>query len=86
MIKIENAQEIRQVLTILKRNRIILKSFLGEKPEFYVNRETLLKMGYDFDYHTHHLIAQTTKNEFIFSFNYGYRAMENNQFKIIKRW
>jgi hypothetical protein len=83
-IKIENAREIKQILTILKRNRLILKTFLGEKQGVVVSRESLLKRGFEFDYHTHHVISSIKQNEFIFSFNYGYRILENNLFKVVK--
>jgi len=83
-IKIENAGEIKQILSVLKRNRLILKTVLGEKQEVIVSRESLLKKGFEFDYHTHHVISQIKQNEFIFSFNYGYRVLENKLFKVVK--
>ena len=83
-IKIANAQEIKQILAILKRNRAILKAALGNKPEVVVTREFLLKKGFEFDYHTHHVISQLRQNEFVFSFNYGYRAMDKNLYKLVK--
>jgi hypothetical protein len=83
-IKIANSQEIKQVLAILKRNRGILKAVLGDKPEVIVPRDTLLKKGFEFDYHTHHVISQIRQNEFIFSFNYGYRVMEKDLYKVVK--
>jgi predicted nucleic acid-binding Zn ribbon protein len=83
-IKVANSREIRQILAILKRNREILKSILGNKPEVIVPRELLLKQGFEFDYHTHHVISRIRQNEFIFSFNYGYRVLEKDLYKIVK--
>jgi hypothetical protein len=83
-LKIANAREIRQILAILKRNRAILKAALGEKPEVVVPREFLLKKGFEFDYHTHHVISQYKQYEFIFSFNYGYRVVEKDLYKVVK--
>jgi hypothetical protein len=83
-IKIANAREIRQILVILKRNRSILKTLLGDKPEVIVPRELLLKKGFEFDYHTHHVISQYKQYEFIFSFNYGYRIVEKDLYKVVK--
>ena len=83
-IKIANSREIKQILGILKRNRAILKTVLGDKPEVIVPREHLLKKGFEFDYHTHHVISQIKQNEFIFSFNYGYRVLEKDLYKVVK--
>lgn len=83
-IKIANAQEIKQILATLKRNRAILKTILGDKPEVIVRREFLLKKGFEFDYHTHHVISQFKQYEFIFSFNYGYRVVEKDLYKVVK--
>jgi predicted nucleic acid-binding Zn ribbon protein len=82
--KIANAQEIKQILVILKKNRAILKSVLGDKPDVIVPREYLLKKGFEFNYHTHHVISQIKQNEFIFSFNYGYRVLDNSLYKVVK--
>ena len=83
-IKITNSREIRQILAILKRNRAILKTILGDKHEIIVSRELLLKKGFEFDYHTHHVISHFKQNEFIFSFNYGYRVLEKDLYKVVK--
>jgi hypothetical protein len=83
-IKMANSREIKQVLTILKSNRSILKNLLADKPEVIVTREALLKKGFEFDYHTHHVISQIKQYEFIFSFNYGYRVVDKDGYKIVK--
>ena len=44
----------------------------------------LLKEGFDFDYHTHHVISKIKKNELIFCFDYGYRRLPGEKVKIIK--
>ena len=83
-IKVANAREMRQILATLKRNRAILKTILGDKPEIIVSRELLLKKGFEFDYHTHHVISQYKQYEFIFSFNYGYRVVDKDLYKVVK--
>jgi|SRR5579872_1023807 len=83
-IRIANAREIQNILAILKRNRAVLKAVLGDKPEVIVSREHLLKKGFEFDYHTHHVISHFKQNEFIFSFNYGYRVLEKDSYKVVK--
>ena len=37
------------------------------------SKETLTKMGFNFDYHSHHVVGTYQKNEYIFCFNYGFR-------------
>jgi predicted nucleic acid-binding Zn ribbon protein len=83
-IRVADAREMRQILAILKRNRAILKVVLGDKPEVIVPRELLLKKGFEFYYHTHHVISQYKQYEFIFSFNYGYRIVEKDLYKVVK--
>jgi hypothetical protein len=82
--KIGEHAEIKKITLALKKNRRILKSMLGNNNELYVVREELVRRGYDFDFHTHH-VTSSANNEFILCFNYGYRVMENGRFKIV-RW
>ncbi|HTE11830.1 MAG TPA: hypothetical protein VK645_12680 [Chitinophagaceae bacterium] len=84
--KLKNAEsnEIGKIQNILKSNRRILKELLGKNPEVIIDKAVLLKLGFNFNYHTHHVISKTRSNEFIFSFNYGYHAMDNSQYKIVK--
>jgi hypothetical protein len=83
-VKFANSQEIKLIQAILRRNRSILKALLGDKPEVIVAREILLKKGFEFDYHTHHVISKTKRHEYVFTFNYGYWAMPGEQHKVVK--
>ena len=83
-LKNVESKEISTIQRTLKTNRRILKDLLGKNPEVIIEKAILLKLGYNFDYHTHHFISKIQRNEFIFSFNYGYREMGNNQYKVVK--
>jgi hypothetical protein len=76
--------EILRIDAALRNNRRILRKVLGTKTEEIVRKETLLKMGFEFTYHTHHVISTYQSNEYIFCYNYGYWKMEEEKFKIVK--
>jgi hypothetical protein len=83
--KIREHREIRKVDIVLKRNRRILKRMFNPKKEdILVDREVLLKQGFEFTFHTHFVITRIKQNEFIFCYDYGYREIEKNKYKIIK--
>ena len=83
-LKYQESAEIKKIQNTLKSNRRILKNLLGNNREVIMEKAILIKLGFNFDYHTHHVISKTKRNEFIFSFNYGYHQMDNNQYKIVK--
>jgi hypothetical protein len=76
--------EIRKINKLLSNNREILKSLLGKEEERICVQETLSKRGYKFDYHTHFIITHFKGNQFTFCYDYGYRQLENNKYKIVK--
>jgi hypothetical protein len=76
--------EIIRIEAALKANRKILKKVLGSRKEEIVSRETLEKLGYNFMYHTHHVISMTKNYEYTFCFNYGYRTAEDGKMKVVK--
>jgi len=82
--KLEEAAEIKKIKLALIRNQRIIKALLAGRPEIIVTRETLLKKGFEFDYHTHHVTSKTKRNEYIFSFNYGYHDLGTGQYKLVK--
>jgi hypothetical protein len=86
-IKKQEREEISRVEGILKRNRRTLKKlFQPDKPEVLVSRESIVKEGFEFDYHTHHLVTKTKGNEFLFCYDYGYREVEKDKYKIIRQF
>lgn len=76
--------EIVRIEGALKANRRTLKKVLGARKEEIVSRETLEKLGYNFTYHTHHVISMTKNYEYTFCFNYGYRTAEDGKVKVVK--
>jgi hypothetical protein len=82
--KAESRAEIIRIEKALKNNLRILKKVLGTKQEEIISKETLLKMGFEFDYHTHHFFSSYQKNEYIFCYNYGYRKVEGERLKVVK--
>ncbi|AEW00168.1 hypothetical protein Niako_3882 [Niastella koreensis GR20-10] len=82
--KAESRNEIIRIEKALKNNRRILKKVLGVKHEEIVTRETLLKMGFEFTYHTHHVLSSYQKNEYTFCYNYGYRKIDEERLKVVK--
>lgn len=82
--KSEENEEIRKIKLALLNNKRILQKLLDNVSEQIVTKEQLLKEGFDFDYHTHHVKSKIQGNEFIFSYNYGYRIMDDGTYKIVK--
>ena len=80
----EENEELQRIELILKKNRRVLKKLFGKKDRDNMKRERLLKEGFDFDYHTHHVTSKIKKNEFIFCFDFGYCAVANESYKIVK--
>lgn len=76
--------EMRRINKVLKCNREILKLLLGNNTERICVHETLLKKGFKFDYHTHNVISHFHSHQFTFCYDYGYRQLENNRYKVVK--
>jgi predicted nucleic acid-binding Zn ribbon protein len=76
--------ELQRIELVLRKNRRILKKMFTKKDSGEMKREKLLKDGFDFDYHTHHVISKIKKNEFIFCYDFGYCALAAGTYKIVK--
>lgn len=84
-IKSDDNKETRKIKLTINKNRKILKElFNPRKLEKLIAREDLIKAGFEFTYHTHHVITKTKSNEFTFCYDYGYREIEKDKFQIIK--
>jgi hypothetical protein len=84
-LKTGEHKEIKEIDTILKRNRRILKKIYNpKKPEKLINREVLIKAGFEFGFHTHFVVTKFKANEFVFCYDFGYREAEKDNFKVIK--
>ena len=82
--KIAEHVEIKKINGIIKNNRKILKSLLGNDKFVNVAHEDLLKKGFEFDYLTHYVTSQVKKNKYVFCYNYGYHEYEKNKYKVVK--
>ncbi|MBS1656432.1 MAG: hypothetical protein JSU05_16375, partial [Bacteroidetes bacterium] len=56
----------------------------AKKDHDAIPKETLLKEGFEFDYHTHYVVTKIKGNTFTFNFDYGYRMLEDERYKIVK--
>jgi hypothetical protein len=82
--KIFESKETKKIRLALSRNRKILRSILRDESELIVKREKLLKLGFEFEYHTHHRISKVKQYEYTFCFDYGYRDVTTGTVKIVK--
>src|ERR1700722_7408454 len=85
-LKIKENEEIRSIRLALRKNRNILKKYIGKKDEYLISKEMLVNSGFLFDFHTHFFTSELQKNVFTFCYDYGYRDIGNKKFKIIRRW
>ncbi len=82
-LKIAEHREIKKIDTILKRNRRILKKLYNpKKAEIPVGRETLLKAGFEFGFHTHTAVTKNKANEIVFCYDFGYREISPDKFQL----
>lgn len=82
-LKAEDNSFMRQVNTILKKNHSILQK-LNPEGKQKVNRDKLLKQGFDFNFHTH--IYQTQKGgTYHFCYEQGYLVLNEQEILLVKR-
>jgi hypothetical protein len=71
---------VRQVHTVLLRNRRILRKLFGRRCK--VTRDELLLEGFHFAYHTHQLQKRPGVVEY-FCYEFGWRELRQNQVLLI---
>jgi hypothetical protein len=78
-------QFIRQVNSILKRNRKILRSVWPEGSEYLnCDRQDLLRLGFRFGYHTHS--CRSAKGQpYHFCYEFGYTRLRADSLVVVKR-
>ena len=79
----ENTSFMRQVNSILKRNRRILEE-LNPGGKIKINRKRLLAKGFNFEYFTNIYQTQTGKNYF-FCYESGYLPLEHDEILLVRR-
>ena len=79
----ENSLLVRQINSILKRNRKILEE-LNPSGKTKVTRRKILARGFDFSFFTN--IYQTQGGKmYYFCYEYGYLYLENDEILLVKR-
>ena len=79
----ENTAFMRQVNTILKRNRRIM-SELNPEGKVKIASKKLIAKGFDFNYFTNLYTTQTGKTYF-FCYETGYLKIENEEILLVRR-
>ncbi len=83
--KLSELGEIRKIDLQLKKNRRVLIRLFGQgRPDALIERDQLLKAGFEFYYHTHYVTTRLKQHIFTFCYDYGYREVENGRYQIIK--
>lgn len=79
----EQTAYLREVNSILKRNRKILEK-LNPDGKVKIKRKTLMREGFNFDYITR--IYETGKgSQYRFCYEYGYLLLEHDEVLLVKR-
>jgi hypothetical protein len=79
-----NNTVVRNINTVLTKNRKILDGVLGDEKTIKTNKEKLLRQGFDFKYITH---SYTNKNgdTYCFCYEMGYLPLENDWYLVVRR-
>lgn len=76
---------VRNINNALSKNRRILEAALAKgEPTAKMHRDKLLEKGYNLKYHTH-TYSTKTGNNYFYVYEYGFMALENNWFLIVKK-
>ena len=82
-LKIEDSSVVKQINSVLKKNRSILQK-LNPEGKLKISKEKLLRHGFNFTYFTH--IYETYKGSvYFFCYEYGYLKLENEEVLLVKR-
>ncbi|MEO6313785.1 MAG: hypothetical protein ABIU63_02915 [Chitinophagaceae bacterium] len=84
-LKCDSNNYVRNINNALRRNRRILSECLtGAEEMAKTTKERLLQKGMQFKYNTH---TYTNKkgNVYFFCYDYGYLALENDWYLVVKR-
>lgn len=74
---------MQKINNILKRNRQILKELTPEG-KAKTSLKKLMELGFSFEYHTSTYTTKTG-NTYYFCYEYGYLALEDNKFALVKK-
>jgi len=74
---------IRQVNSILRKNRRILEDLLGEEKTMKISKELMLRRGLNYEYYTNHIV-NVKGQTYHFVYEYGYLALERGIYLIVR--
>lgn len=74
---------IRNITLVIRRNRAILKSVLGENKNASVERNQLIEQGFRFRYHTH-LENQSKGDHVVCCYDVGYLPAEKDKVLVVR--
>lgn len=78
-----NPVSVRQITSVLLKNRIILKRIIALHGVTKVTKDKLLVSGFNFKYTTHTNATSKGKTYF-YCFDYGYLPLEQDWYLIVK--
>lgn len=82
-LKADDSKEVKRINSILFKNRKIL-TVLNPDGKTKVGKTKLEKLGFNFSYYTHQY--HTAKGSvYVFCYDYGYLALENDWFLLVKK-
>jgi len=83
----QNSDQIsimRNINNTLRKNRRILKSYLGEQGVVRLKRIQLLQAGFSFQFFTHHY-TNDIGQLYYFNYEYGYSTLNVDMMLIVKK-
>jgi hypothetical protein len=75
---------VRSINYRLMKNRRILQDLIPEEGKIKVSGQRLSNAGFEFKYHTHTYTTQKGAT-YVFCYDFGYLALDNNFFMLVKR-
>ncbi len=82
-LKSENGLVFKKINSILKKNYNLLAKF-NPKGKVKVSKKKMVSERFTFEYHTHTHQTQNG-NKYIFCYEFGYLALSNEEFLLVKR-
>jgi hypothetical protein len=82
--KESSSEYARNIISILKKNKRILESFLGDEELTRTTKESLLEKGFQFKFHTHTRLNKRG-SLYYFCFEIGYLALHHERFLLVRK-
>lgn len=84
--RLNESDEVRNILQVLKSNRRVLETVLPDGVETVrIPMDKLLLLGYNFKYHTHS-VPRPDKRRYNFCFDYGYVLLDDYWLLVVRDW